>query len=319
MTKRSMAALGLVIFLGAGCAPSKKDVAVINGQTVTEDELSQRLLNTPTARQMMQQIIVENLVMQEAKKKNITVTDEEVNQLLKFEKEQLPPGRFDEQMLQDTTEAALKERLRVQTAMRKLAMAGAKVDEKNVEKFYKENETLFVKPDWKQVGFIVTKDAADAKKAVDALKQGVDFEKAYQQFDSSPTKGTNPDWQWFGLTKTGFVSEGRQPVNLPDPIKAALKKLEAGKTSDAIALDGEQRVIIKLNKNEKGGAVPLAEVKDLIAFQLAQQNSEIKPIEELLQGIVKEAKVEIKLDRFKDLEKTENLLGPQAPAGMPVQ
>jgi hypothetical protein len=61
-----------------------------------------------------------------------------------------------------------------------------------------------------------------------------------------------------------------------------------------------------------GGKIPEAELKTSIAYGIARKNGQIK--EDLLQDIVKDAKVQVKMDQFKDLEKPEVLLPSANPA-----
>ena len=318
MTKRWLAGLGLVALAASGCSPSKRPVATVNGKEISKDDLEARLIQHPSAKSVMQQMLVEQLIFQEAEKKGIKVTDEDVNNRVQWEKDRLPPGRFEEAAVNGTSEETIRRDLRTQIAVQKLLMQGVNVSQDSIQKFYNENATLFTKPRWKQVGFIVAKDKTDAGKAVNLLKQGVDFLKVSQQFSADPQgkTATSANWQWFALEKGKLLNERRQPTGFPAPVVTAITNTGAGKSAEPVSLTGQPgSVVVRVEKDVPGGKIPLAEVQDLIALQIAQRNNQIKPVQELLEGLAKGAQIDIKLDQFKDLAKPENLLGPQGAPG----
>ncbi len=328
MTKRWLAGSALVAlttaaFVAGGCGPSKRDVATVNGKEITQDAFEARLTQTPAAHNVMREMILEQLIHEAAEKKGIKVSDQDVDAAIQWERDRQPPNRFEETVLKGTSLDAFRPQVRAQLEARALAMQGVNVKQADVQKFYDKNLSgLFTKPEWKQVGFILAKSKDDAQKAAGLLKQGVDYLKVLQQFSADPRAkaATAANWQWFALDKGHLQSWNEQmqrreplPPNFPPAIAAVITKLAAGKSSDAIPLSGGVAAVVKVNSDVPSGKIPLSEVQPMIAFLLASQNSQIKPVPQILQDIVKTAQIDIKLNDFQELEKPETLLGTQTP------
>lgn len=328
------AGLGIAVLVAGGCSPSKQDVATVNGHEITQDALTARLIQTPEAKGTLQRLILEQVILDAAAKKNITISDEQVTQFLQVLKSQYPPGRFEEaNNAAGRNDTMMREEARVQLALQALMMDGVKVSDESIEKRYKENPNhMFSKPEWKNVGFIVTKDKADADKALAALKKTNNFDEVFNQFTIPAAKEQLKGMQWFGILDGSVVNEQRQPLDtvqgvlgLP-AVQKAVKETKAGAASAPIALPSApggaaqpERIILYVKSAVPGGKIPLDEMKSTIAYDVARSNNQTK--QDVLEQIVKDAKVDVKIEQFKDLEKPEVLFPgshpPTGPAGAP--
>lgn len=335
MKKACWAGLGAAVLIAGGCSPSKQDVATVDGHEISRDALTARLIQTPVAKETLQRLILEQVITDAAAKKNIKISDERVTQFLQVLKAQYPPGRFEEaNSTAGRTDAMMRDEVRVQLALQALMMDGVKVSDESIEKRYKENPNhMFSKPEWKQIGFIVTKDKADAEKALAAIKKTSNFDEVFNQFTIPAAKEQLKGMQWYGILNGSVVNEQRQPLegtsgvlSLP-AVQKAIKETKQGASSAPISLPSApggpaqpERIILFVKTDTPGGKVPLAEVKSSVAYDVARSNNQTH--QDVLENIVKDAKVKVKIEQFQDLEKPEVLWPgshpPVGPAGAPA-
>ena len=304
------AALLATVVLTAGCSPSKKDLATVNGQKITEDQVTAYMMQGPEAKNALRNLIQESVLLEQAKKDGINVSDIDVNRSLQAQKDQLPPARLD-----DLYAAAGVTPVRVQREAKKelvrmaLEMKGAKVSDDSVKKVYDEDRNgFFTKPEWVQVGLMIAKDRTDADKAISSIKQGVDFGIVYGKFSAPQVKTQPLTYVWLGIVKGEIVSDQRKPLtNLDRAIKTVLLKTKEGTAAAPIGSPGRPGMsIIYVKKRVAGGKLPLDEVKSQIAYTIAVQNNQTKPT--AYPDLITKAKIEIAADQFKDLAKPESLL-----------
>ncbi len=320
-----LAGIGLAVLGLAGCSPSKQTVATVNGKEITRDAFVDRMIQTPAAKQTLQTMLLEQIIVNSAEKKGIKITDEDVTRYLTYQRDRMPPGRFEEmQTASGRSEAVRREDARAELALRALALENVKVSDESIQKVYKENPgNAFVKPDWKQVGLLVTKDKADADKAIASIKKGADFAVVSKELSLPAARQETTEMHWFGVLADAVINEQGQPLD-SGPIADAIRKTAVNQVSEPVVMPGPEgeasapeRLLVFVKTEAKGGKIPLEDVRKDIVWSVANQNSEIKPT--FLEDIVKEAKIEVKLDNFKDLEKPETLM-PQRqpmPGGMP--
>lgn len=118
-------------------------VAKVNGDVVTRTEYTKELEKT-AGKQVLEGLTTKRIIEQEAKKKNITVTDAEINAEFKKIEEQLKTqGQSLDQILafQGMTRDGLKEQIVVQKTVEKL-VGNVTVATEEVEKYIEENEAL---------------------------------------------------------------------------------------------------------------------------------------------------------------------------------
>lgn len=127
-----------VVFLGTGCA---KRAAVVNGETISQTELDARLQARAGA-QVLQELIDEKLILQEAEKQKIKVSDEDVNRKLTELKEGFPSEQDFEKNLKDNniTLAEAKKQLHIQLSMAKLLEKTIDITDSAVKAEYKQNK-----------------------------------------------------------------------------------------------------------------------------------------------------------------------------------
>lgn len=202
----------LTIFLARPLwALSDKIVAVVNNEVITQSELQQflALVYTQLASQykgkelqeefekaksgILNRMIEDKLILQEAKKKNIEVKDDRIKNRIEQIKQGFASQEGFEQMLseQGLTLGDLRKRTKeqfmifqlVDEEVRSKTIAGP--DE--VTNFYQEHKDQFKESTQRKVSSIFLKNEQEAQEANNLLKQGQDIVKVAEKFGQSPT------------------------------------------------------------------------------------------------------------------------------------
>ncbi len=137
-------AIGLV---GGGLYKFKNQlvVATVNGQFISRPELIKEL-ETQYGQGTLETIVTEALILQEAAKLGVSISDEEINQeIQKLEEEMASQGQDLSQILslQGVTREELKKQIRLQKIVEEVVKRDVEVTAEDVEKYYEENKDSF--------------------------------------------------------------------------------------------------------------------------------------------------------------------------------
>ena len=116
-------------------------VAVINGDSVSRSEYNDLLLKR-AGRSTMQEVLINHLIRQEADKRKITVDNIELNAQLDIVKRDLKEQNFTLDMYltqQGITLNDFKDQIKTQLIVKKMFEPGIRVTDKEMEKFYIDN------------------------------------------------------------------------------------------------------------------------------------------------------------------------------------
>jgi parvulin-like peptidyl-prolyl isomerase len=300
------AAIAAAVIVAAGCSPSKTNVATVNGKEISNQQLAEYMEKGPEAQAALRTLILESMLQDEAAKAGASVSDTDISNYLQARKDQVPPGRFEEAMASEgTTDARIRRDARIELLRRAIEIKDAKVSPESIKKQYDtDTQNVYSRPEWVQIGTIITKDKTDALNAADALKQGAGFPETATKFSVPQARQQSTQLQWIGIVKGGLVDERHRPISQLDPaITAAIKKTPQGQASApiGIAKTAYQRLFY-IAKRVPGGKIPLDEVKADIAYSIAASNNQLKT--NTMDDLVKNAKIEIPSDQFK------GILGP---------
>jgi foldase protein PrsA len=137
--------LALLLGLSAYFLRNLVVAATINGKPIFRYQVIQRL-EEQSGKQMMEALINESLLMQEAQKKNITVTQADVNaELKKIEETLSKQGIKLETALtsQNMTRAGLERNVKLQLFAKKLVEKDIKITQKQIDDYIKQNKESF--------------------------------------------------------------------------------------------------------------------------------------------------------------------------------
>ncbi|OAB43746.1 foldase protein PrsA [Paenibacillus glacialis] len=169
-------ALVIVLIKPPFSGGSNKAVATVNGVDITKDKLYDQLVTIGGA-QTLENLITEELIEQEVKKANITVTDADQTKELESLKKSLGTEEAFNQALTQAgmTLEDLKKEMSVQVKIRKLVEPQVKVTDADIKKYFEENVGAFDTAEQVRASHILVATKAEAESILKELKGGADF------------------------------------------------------------------------------------------------------------------------------------------------
>jgi peptidyl-prolyl cis-trans isomerase C len=285
-------------------------IARVNGDPITKEELERAVRNVEARarrpvpieerdrvyRGILDELIAVKLVMQEAKARNMTVTDQEIDIRLGQIRERFPTEEaFQEQLkARQMTLADLKTETRSEILVNKTVQAEVApkvtVQKQELDDFYKANPDQFKEPDRiraSHILFAVDSSAApEAKKAARTEAEGVlkrahageDFAALARQYSKDSSAQNGGDLNYFPQGKM-----------VPAFDKAAFA-LKPGEISDIVETPFGYH-IIKVTDRRPARTVPLSEVSDKLGAFLRQRKQQ-----ELAQGFLQSLRTKYKVE-----------------------
>jgi foldase protein PrsA len=177
-----------IVLIFSSCNQANdKVVAKVNNENITQNQLNEEL-NKQYGYETLQNLINQVLVIQEAKKKNITVNEKEIEE--EIYKTALNMGGIEQ--LKDQLKARnvnfndYKQKVKLDLLLRKLVISELSEDELRV--FY---DNIKGSLPMVEVSFIMVPDKDLANSIIDNLKKGASFEKLSETYSQDPlTKDT---------------------------------------------------------------------------------------------------------------------------------
>lgn len=281
-------------------------VATVNGSKISTERFNQAMKgytqqmrmdlndNSPEGkrqRQMIQQNVVNQLVeiellMGEAKKRNLVASDKEVNEKLDQVKKQFPDqAKFQEALKQygltvDDLKGQIVQGLTLQKLQEDLAKA-EKLSDKELREYYDKHIDQFKQSEQASASHILVKEEKLAKEILAKLKKGEDFKKLASQYSTDP--GSKAQGGSLGSFGRGMM--------VPEFEKAAFS-LKKGELSGLVKTTFGYHILLG------GGTTPartqsFEEVKPLLNKQLTMSKVNTK-FQNWVTDLKKTAKIEIK-------------------------
>ncbi len=226
--------LAVLVLLGLalGCA---KPVAEVNGQKITKKEYEEALAwrisehkargaeFDPKALQqaVLEELVAEKLLLQEAEERGITVSSQEVQEELKRIRDLMGEEAFQRDLRQrGVSIEGFKKRIRKTLVINKLLRQFVPEDsitEEELRKFYKDSPTPFVKPERVEVRFIQTNTQEQAEAILKEMRQrGLSFDQMAEKLKEEK-RAVVSDYGW------------TQPEFFSPEIQEALRTLKKGR------------------------------------------------------------------------------------------
>lgn len=277
--------LGLAVAgtsIGAVKLRNQKPVVVINGEKITRAKFLAQLEKEQGAG-VLRRMIQEKLVMQEARKKNLWPTSQQVQTEIAQMRETEPD--MDRQLrLRAKTMEELTDDVRGRLAMANLIAAQVTLPESEVKKLWAEHQQRFNRPEGRKIAMVMTKTAPIGKKARTLLVGGTPAEFAAQ----------NAGMALPGGRSQLSVFRGQ----LPPAIEKQVFKLKPGAVSDVLPM-GKVFTVVKVLEEIPASKKSFDEVKDRLL--LATKIRKGKNQAELLQQLQKQAKIDVHTPRYKGI------------------
>ncbi|MFC4101093.1 peptidylprolyl isomerase [Paenibacillus xanthanilyticus] len=175
-------------------------VGSVNGVPITKNQLYAAMAAVGGS-QMLDNLIQEELVKQEAKKKGIVISDKDVDaEMAQIKKQFSSDSEFHAALQQSNmTLEDLKKQIPMQLRIRKLVELRAKVSDEEVKQYFEANRAMFDQPEEVKASHILVSTKAQADEIMMQLKGGADFAKlAKEQSTDTGSKGTGGDLGFFG-------------------------------------------------------------------------------------------------------------------------
>ncbi|MBI2548615.1 peptidylprolyl isomerase [Candidatus Woesearchaeota archaeon] len=282
--------VALVIFLLAGRAKGPEEAATVNGEVITIDELEleyNRIApfyqQTMTKSELLEQLIGQRLLVQEAKAKGFSANKEEVDDFLRNLLLQFPsPETFTELLhQQNLTLEDFKEKIAIQITVAKYLnetiFKSIIVNDDTAQAYYDNNSAFFSAQEGQiRARHILVADEEEANKLRTRLEEGEDFALLAQKnsIDGSARNGGD----------LGFFGKGQM---VPEFEKAAFA-LAVGEISDVTQTQFGYHII-----QREADTIPFEEVEEGITTYLAQQEQQLK-LAELLEDLKEKADITLK-------------------------
>jgi len=276
-----------VCFAGDG----DRILAVVNGEQVTEADYRKFILKidsslheSQVSDQLLKRLIEETLILQEARKKKVVVTDREVEQSIRefIAKHKLAPGEFEETITTQGMSVSEYKKWLKENVILLAKILDAEVDSrisvnaKEIEEYYAQNRHLFIKePERITVGGVVmlmsenpspeeiTGMKMKSLRIVSELRKGEPLGKMALLHSDDPSR-----------EKNGILGDFKKGDLVPS-LEAALAVLKEGEVSDPVWVK-EGVYILKLVKRKKPVFIPLSEVRSTIERTLLSERKEKK-------------------------------------------
>jgi foldase protein PrsA len=276
----------------SGCASNSSgggDIATVNDQHVTKADFDRRLESSPTAKQVLTQMVQQALIDQYGKDQNIVIPQADVDKKEADIKSKYPAGQFDQILKQQgLTEADVQTILRQQLIIEKAVAPSVHVTDADIKAYFDKNHAQLDKPAQVRARHILVADEATANTVEAKLKAGGNFADLAKQYSTDPsTKDKGGELGFFGVGQ------------MVKPFSDAAFSLPVGAISAPVKSPFGWHII---NVEEKKPAIKatLAGSRAQIVDTLTQTQQQAA-IPAFLSGLRAKANITINDDRFKDL------------------
>lgn len=271
----------LILLLVFACSqkPDSPELATVNGEPVLlvdfrkaldmeewkfgmEVGLTEKRLQQLKTR-VLDSLLKDRLLLQEADKRKIAVSDAEVGESLDRVRKSYPNrGDFEKLLqsrgikLEDFRGERLKE-LRIRKLMESVAQEQLLLTEERLKKYYDEHRADFHHPDQVRARQIVTDSEEKAESVRALLEGGMSFEEVAGKYSLSPDRKKGGDLGWFG--------RGEMPVEF----EQACFRLKANTLSPVVKTPYGFHLFEVLEKRG-AGQLPFDAVREAILAKIAE-------------------------------------------------
>jgi foldase protein PrsA len=292
-THRVVAALGTAALCTslAACAGggSGGNVASVNGQNITRADFDHKLESSPSAKQVLNQMVQQSLIDQYARDKKIDISQADIDKKETETKAKFPPGQF-EQILknQGLTEQDVQTILRQQLILEKAVAPQVHVSDADVKAYFDKNHAVFDKPEQVRARHILVADQKTADEVLAKLKAGGSWDALAKQYSTDPASKDKGG-------ELGFFGKGQMVPQFQNAAFNAKVGQIVGPVKSPFGYH-----IIQVEEKKPAVKASLASASVQIRQQLTQQQEQQQyPV--FLQQLRGSANIAVYDDRYKDL------------------
>ncbi|MEW6375486.1 MAG: peptidyl-prolyl cis-trans isomerase [Thermodesulfobacteriota bacterium] len=294
--------LPIVFFVLWGCGQwggglPEHIVAQVNEEQITVDEFDREFkelilepgkeakgTNLGELKQAyLDQVIERKILVQEARRLGIKVSQEELNQAIFEIKKDYPGEGFGEKlglkgMTLEEWKVRLEEKLLAEKMIRSTLHYRGEIDEKEALQYYETHRSSFQLSQKVRARQIVVAEGEEAIQILKRLKKGERFEKMAMEKSLGPEKVNGGD--------LGYFSQGERPAEFDH-----LFNMEVGTISEVIKSPYGYH-IFKLEEKMEAREIPFEEAKSGILQDLRKKKGE-EEYQRWLKGLKGKAKVKV--------------------------
>lgn len=298
------------VLLVNGCtrnaASTDKVVAEVNGEKIFNSEVERQLnavigshgsqlqgeegkkMIESFRKQILENLINNLLVVQEAKKQGFKVTQKEIQERISeikksFKSEEEYKAALKQNGLTESDVPREVEKMILAEKVLEKVLKGIEVSDKEISDYYEKNKSQFKVPESVEIAHIFVSSESSATKALDEIKKGLSFEEAVLKYSEDTS------------TKLNKGNLGMQPRTTLEQafgkeFSDAVFKLAKGEISEKVIKSQVGFHIVKLINKRAAGLLTLKEAKDQIKNQLLNQKQR-QAYDKWLNEIRKKAKI----------------------------
>ena len=299
-------ALIVPVLLIAGCGGEKKAMVTVNGEEVSKGQFRVRLENipvrspqggtTPAGKYLVQQIINEKLMRQLAEKEEVAITKEDVDKEIKKIRKSAG-GKLKPEAI-----PGLRRQIELRKTQTNLITKGIKITDEQVREVYdeasKRDPNPFERPEQVYVSVIAANSKDKIDKAYRLLEKGTEFGTVAMQLSDDPVIQKNQG-------KVAWIA--REQPEIPENIRETAFRLEDRKYSKPFAIvddNANSWVIVKRDRYRPAEVTKFENVKETLREQMAlSEGSRKSDLPDRYAKFMKEAKISISVERYKDVSK----------------
>jgi parvulin-like peptidyl-prolyl isomerase len=231
----------------------------------------------------LDQMIERKILVQEARRLGMKVSQEELNQAILEIEGDYPEEGFEEKLdlkgiSLEEWKSRLEETLLAEKMIRNVLHHQGKIDEKEVFQYYEAHRSSFQLKPKVRARQIIVADGEEAIQILKRLKKGESFEKLASKKSIGPEKVNGGD--------LGYFSQGEKPPEFDQVFS-----MEVGAISDVIKSPYGYH-IFKLEEKVEPREIPFEEAKPKILQELVQKKGEEK-YQKWLKDVKGKAKIKI--------------------------
>ena len=260
-------------------------VAKVNGEEISKEDLYEAML-TNNGRDVLDRLIMNRLVIQEAEDRGIVVSEEEIDAEIQKVIDESFHGmeEYFQQALSEygITEEKVREELKTELFLRKTAESELNITEADEREYFSANQEAFNIREQVEARHILLDDLEKAEEVLEKLNDGRDFAELAREYStdqSSAVQGGN----------LGFFERGRM---VPEFEEVAFS-LEKGQYSDVVESPFGYHIIEVLDRQD-AREVTFEEVRDEVNERMTMELLSNK-MSELMERIWEEADIDYHL------------------------
>jgi foldase protein PrsA len=276
----------------SGCSGSSSggggDIATVNDQHISKADFDRKLESSPTAKQVLTQMVQQALIDQYGKDQKINISADAIAKKEADIKSKYPPGQFEAILKQQgLTENDVQNILRQQLIIEQAVGPQVKVTDADIKAYFDKNHATLDKPEQVRARHILVADEKTADAVEAKLKAGGNFADLAKQYSTDPsTKDKGGELGFFGK---GQMVPAFQAVAFSLPVGAISAPVKSPFGWHIINVEEKKPATLATLASAKAG------IKDTLTQQQTQQQIPV-----FLQGLRAKANITVNDDRFKD-------------------